>query len=139
YSSINISPDKKYMLVRTIRKPFSYLVPAQRFPSVVSIQDMNGKLVKTLAELPSGETSPSGYDNVQMVPRSFDWRDDEPATITWCEPLDSGLIRKKVDHHDAVYALSAPFTGQRKELFKTEMRFRNVTWGTESVALVSEG
>jgi hypothetical protein len=127
------------MLVRTLRKPFSYLVPAQRFPSTVSVHDINGKLVKKLAELPSGETSPTGYDNVQMVPRSFDWRDDEPATITWCEPLDSGLIRKNVEYHDAVYALSAPFTGQPRELFKTQMRFRNILWGNETVALVSEG
>jgi dipeptidyl aminopeptidase/acylaminoacyl peptidase len=139
YSSVNLSPDKKYLLVRTIRKPFSYLVPAQRFNSTVTIQDINGKLIKTLAELPSGETSPSGYDNVQLVPRSFDWRDDEAATVTWCEPLDSGMIRKKVDYHDAVYALSAPFNGQRKELFKTQMRFRAVIWGNESLALVNEG
>jgi dipeptidyl aminopeptidase/acylaminoacyl peptidase len=139
YSSVNVSPDKKYMLVRTVRKPFSYLVPAQRFPSTVAIQDINGKTIKTIAELPSGETSPSGFDNVQMVPRGFDWRDDEPATVTWCEPLDSGMIRKKMEYHDAVYALMAPFTAQAKELFKTKMRFRGVTWGNESLALVNEG
>jgi dipeptidyl aminopeptidase/acylaminoacyl peptidase len=139
YSSVSVSPDKKYMLVRTIRKPFSYLVPANHFPSTVAIQDINGKTIKTLAELPSGETSPSGFDNVQMVPRSFDWRDDEPATVTWCEPLDSGMIRKKVEYHDAVYALTAPFTGSAKELFKTQMRFRAVIWGNASLALVNEG
>jgi dipeptidyl aminopeptidase/acylaminoacyl peptidase len=139
YSTVSLSPDKKYSLVRTIRKPFSYLVPAQRFPSTVTIRDINGKNLKMLVELPSGETSPSGFDNVQNVPRSFDWRDDEPATITWCEPLDSGMIRKKMDHHDAVYALAAPFTGSPKELFKTQMRYRGVTWGTPTLALVNEG
>ncbi|MFM8759751.1 MAG: hypothetical protein ACKODS_09455, partial [Methylophilaceae bacterium] len=65
YTMTSISPDKNYMMVRTIRKPFSYLVPAQQFPSTVSITDMNGKTVKVLAELPSGEGSPSGFDNVQ--------------------------------------------------------------------------
>jgi dipeptidyl aminopeptidase/acylaminoacyl peptidase len=92
-----------------------------------------------LASLPSGEVRPSGYDNLQNIPRGFDWRDDEPATITWAAPLDSGLIRKKMDFHDAVYALSAPFTGEPKELFKTETRFRNIQWGTADLALVSEG
>ncbi len=139
YTSINVSPDKKYMLLRTLKKPFSYLVPANGFPSTVLIADMNGRLVKQLADLPSAETAPSGYDNVQFVPRSFDWRDDEPATITWCLPLDSGLIRKKVDHHDAVYALQAPFTGEGKLLFKTEMRYRGTTWGSGTLALVTEG
>ncbi|MVN91882.1 S9 family peptidase [Mucilaginibacter aquatilis] len=139
YASTTLSPDKKYMLVRTLHKPFSYLVPAQSFPSTVVITDLTGKALKTLANLPSGEVRPSGYDNLQNVPRSFDWRDDEAATITWAMPLDSGLIRKKVDFHDAVYALSAPFTGEAKELFKTEQRFRNVQWGTADLALVSEG
>lgn len=139
YHSISVSPDKQYLLVRTLHKPFSYLVRATGFPSVVSIWDGKGQVVKVLAELPSTETSPSGFDNVQNVPRSFDWRDDEPATITWCEPLDSGVIRKKTEYHDAVYALSAPFTGSPRLLFKTTMRFRNVQWGNASLALVSEG
>jgi len=139
YSSINVSPDKKYLMVRTIHKPFSYLVPAQQFPSTVSITDMNGKTVKLLAELPSGEGAPSGFDNVQDVPRGFDWRDDEPATAIWCKPLDSGLMKNKVEYHDAVYGSSSPFNGQPKELFKTKWRFRGISWGNETLALVSEG
>jgi dipeptidyl aminopeptidase/acylaminoacyl peptidase len=139
YTSFNTSPDKKYMLVSSIRKPFSYLVRAFGFPSTVSVQDMTGKVVKVLAELPSTETSPSGFDNEQNVPRSFEWRDDEAATVTWCMPLDEGLMKNKVDFHDGVYALSAPFTGNPKELFKTQLRFRGVTWGNETIALVAEG
>ncbi len=139
YSSVNLSPDKKYMLVRTIRKPFSYLVTAGGFPSAVSVTDRSGKVLKTLAQLPSSEGTPSGYDNTQNVPRGFDWRDDEAATVTWAHPLDSGLIRKKVDYHDAVYALSAPFTGAEKELFKTQLRYRRTQWGNATLALVSEG
>jgi dipeptidyl aminopeptidase/acylaminoacyl peptidase len=139
YGSINISPDKKYLLVRTLKKPFSYIVPAFGFTSTVSITDMNGKLVKLLADLPSSETAPSGNDNVQMVPRGFDWRDDMPAVVTWSEPLDSGIYRKPLEYHDAVYALAAPFTAQPELLFKTKMRFRGILWGDKNVALVSEG
>lgn len=139
YSSFSVSPDKKYMIVRTLKKPFSYTVPANGFPSVVVITDMSGKVIKQLAELPSAETAPSGNDNVQMAPRAFDWRDDEAATVTWCMPLDSGFIRKNVDYHDAVYALSAPFNTTSKELFKTKMRFNSVSWGNANFALVSEG
>jgi dipeptidyl aminopeptidase/acylaminoacyl peptidase len=139
YITINISPDKKYMLTRTARKPYSYIVPAQGFPADVVIADMNGKTVKQMAELPSAETAPSGNDNVQLVPRAFDWRDDEPATITWCMPLDSGLIKKNVDFHDVVYGLPAPFNSEPKLLFKTKMRYRGVTWGNATLALVNEG
>lgn len=137
-SSFSLSPDKKYMMVRTIRKPFSYLVTANGFPSTITITDLTGKLVKVLAELPSTEGTPSGYDNTQNVARGYDWRDDEAATVTWAMPLDSGLIKKQVEFHDAVYALSAPFTGEAKELFKTGMRYAGTTWGNASLALVTE-
>jgi dipeptidyl aminopeptidase/acylaminoacyl peptidase len=138
YSSINISPDKKYMLLRTLKKPFSYTMPAQGFSSNIIITDINGKVIKQLADLPSAETAPSGNDNVQLVPRGFDWRDDEPATVTWCMALDSGLIKKNMDYHDAVYALSAPFNTEPKELFKTKMRYRGTAWGNATLALVYE-
>ena len=139
YNSISISPDKKYLLVRKLKKPFSYLVPVWGFTSVVIITDMTGKTVKQLADLPSSETAPSGNDNVQNVPRSFDWRDDQPATVVWCEPLDGGLIKNEMDYHDAVFALSAPFTGETKELFRTNMRYRFTIWGNSTLALVTEG
>jgi dipeptidyl aminopeptidase/acylaminoacyl peptidase len=139
YGSINVSPDKKYLLLRAIKNPFSYLVPAFGFPAVVVVIDMNGKLIKQLADLPSAELAPTGFDNVQNVPRGFDWRDDEPATVYWAQPLDSGMIKNKMQYHDVVYESPAPFTGQPKELFKTEMRYRGLQWGNSTLALVTEG
>jgi dipeptidyl aminopeptidase/acylaminoacyl peptidase len=139
YGFVNISPDKKYLMIRELKKPFSYLVPAFGFSAVMAITDMNGKTVKVLADLPSSELAPAGFDNVQDIPRGFDWRDDEPATVVWAMPLDSGMIKNKMDHHDAVYELAAPFTAQPKEIFKTEMRYRGIIWGNESLALVNEG
>lgn len=139
YSSVVVSPDKKYLLIRTLKKPFSYTVPAGGFPALVSITDMTGKQVRLLADQPSAETAPSGYDNVQPLARGFEWRDDHPSTIVWCMPLDSGLIKKEVEYHDAVYAQKAPFTGEPELLFKTKMRYGGITWGTESLAIVTEG
>jgi dipeptidyl aminopeptidase/acylaminoacyl peptidase len=139
YGSITISPDKKYLLQRIIKKPFSYTVPANGFPANIVITDMMGKVVKQMADLPSAEIAPGGYDNVQFVPRSFDWRDDEPATITWCMPLDSGLLKVKAEYRDAVYALQAPFTGEAAMLFKTKMRYGGTVWGDANLALVTEG
>ncbi|MGV3547551.1 MAG: alpha/beta hydrolase family protein, partial [Pedobacter sp.] len=138
YSTISLSPDKNYLMVRTIKKPFSYLVSAYGFPSTVKIIDRTGKTVKVLAELPSSEVRPSGYDNVQNVPRGFDWRDDEAASVVWAQPLDSGLIKKNVEFHDGVYELKAPFTGASKELFKTKTRYAGVSWGNANLALVRE-
>lgn len=139
YGMISVSPDKKYLLVRKVKKPFSYTVPANGFPADMIITDINGKVIKQLADLPSSETAPGGYDNVQLVPRSFEWRDDEAATVAWCMPLDSGLIKKQAEYRDAVYALTAPFTGDARLLFKTKMRYNGTIWGDAGLALVTEG
>jgi dipeptidyl aminopeptidase/acylaminoacyl peptidase len=138
YSSLSLSPDKKYILNRTIRKPFSYLVTANGFAADVNVMSLDGKFKKLIKQLPSSEGTPSGYDNVQNTPRGFQWKDDEASTLAYVMPLDSGLIKKQVPFHDAVYAISAPFSGSEKELFKTTGRFSNVTWGNQEVALVTE-
>jgi dipeptidyl aminopeptidase/acylaminoacyl peptidase len=139
FVEVRPSPDKKYLLVRTIHKPFSYLVPAEGFNATVSITDVTGKLVKVISEMPSTEGSPRGFDNVQDAPRDYSWRNDQPCTLTWCMPLDSGIIRKKQEYHDAVYALQAPFTGEPATLFQTKQRFEGVIWGNDSTALVYAG
>ncbi len=139
YSSVSVSPDKNYLLIRTIQKPYSYLVPFGGFSSKLVITDIYGSLIRHVIDLPSSETAPSGNDNVQNVPRSYEWRDDEAASLVWCHPVDSGLIKKESEFRDAVYMLRAPFTGEPKELFKTKMRYRGTTWGNDQLALVSEG
>jgi dipeptidyl aminopeptidase/acylaminoacyl peptidase len=139
YSSAAISPDKKYLLIERIDKPFSYLVTANGFNSTMMITDMNGTAIKTLAKLPSSDLTPSGYDNVLNAPRGYNWLDNSPSTVQWIEPLDSGLIKKKVDFHDAAYSLAAPFTGTPKELVKTPMRMYNITDVTSDLFFITEG
>jgi dipeptidyl aminopeptidase/acylaminoacyl peptidase len=139
YSNVNISPDKKYLLIERIDKPFSYLVTANGFNSTMMITDMNGTAIKMLAKLPSSELTPSGYDNTLNAPRSYNWLDNSPATVSWIEPLDSGLIKKKMDFHDAAYILAAPFTGMPKELAKTAQRMYNVTDVTADLFFITEG
>ena len=52
------SPDGKYLLVETLHKPFSYVVPGDRFPRKIEIWDMDGKVVKMLADVPLQEEVP---------------------------------------------------------------------------------
>ena len=139
YSSVSVSPDKKYLLVEKIDKPFSYLVTAGGFNSSMLVTDMNVNTVKVLAKLPSSEGTPRGNDNVLNAPRNYEWLDNSPATVRWIEPLDSGLIKKKMDYHDAAYILAAPFTGGPKELVKTAERMYNVTDVTNGFFFVTEG
>ena len=138
YGSAIISPDKKYFLIERIDKPFSYLVPVYSFNSTILVTDLNGKLVKEIAKLPSGELAPSGYDNVLNAPRGHSWVNTLPNTITWIEPLDGGLIKNKVEFHDVAYMQAAPFTATPTELMKTPMRMANISGLTENEILFSE-
>jgi len=138
FINIEISPDNKYLLIERIDKPFSYLVPAGGFNSTIYITDITGKLVKEIAKIPSSELAPSGFDNVLNAPRGHQWLNNQPATLTWIEPLDSGLIKKNVEYHDAAYSLSSPFSGQPKQLAKTVMRMRSISDINEEIFLVTE-
>ena len=51
------------------------------------------------------------------------WRPTEPATLMWVEALDKGDLKNKVPYRDRLVALKAPFTGEPREVFKTEQRF----------------
>lgn len=139
YSSVDVSPDKKYMLIERIDKPFSYLVTASGFNSTMLITDMNANTVKLLAKLPSSELAPRGNDNVLNAPRGYNWLSNSPATVRWIEPLDSGLIKNKMDYHDAAYTLTAPFLSSPRELVKTPERMYGVTDVTTDMFFVTEG
>jgi len=139
YSSLSPSPDKAYILVQTIQRPYSYLVPLSRFAATIEVWNINGNVVKTLANNPLEETLPIGYDVTSTKPRNFSWRNDALATVVWVEALDNGDGVSKVPHRDAVYTLSAPFNGEKQLFLKTELRFRGIVWGNNKLALYSDG
>jgi dipeptidyl aminopeptidase/acylaminoacyl peptidase len=139
YGSIEPSPDKKYLLVERIDKPFSYLVTAYGFNSTMMITDINGALVKTIAKLPSSELEPRGNDNVLNAPRGYTWLNNFPSTLLWIEPLDSGMIKNKMDYHDAAYTLAAPFTTEPGLFCKTAMRMYGVSALSNNTYFVTEG
>lgn len=134
---VDPSPDGRYLLVETMHRPYSYLVPAYRFPNRVQILDMSGKVVKDVADLPLAEEVPIGRGAVPTGPRSFNWRADAPATLYWAEAQDGGNPRKPAEIRDRLYALKAPFSGQPHELIALDLRYRNVMWGNDELALVT--
>ncbi len=138
YRGFSLSPNKEYLLTTIISKPFSYLVPATGFPHTVSVINMQGQEIKMLAKNPNSEGQPIGFDDVAAYPRNFNWRDDEPATITYVQALDGGLGKKKATHRDALYAMNVQDASAAKELFKTTKRFGGVVWGNKDVAVFYE-
>lgn len=134
----SLSPDGDYLLISQIKKPFSYSVPASRFPLLTQIWNTEGKAVTNVADLPSGENIPKGFDSVREGRRDIEWRSDVDATLVWAEAQDGGNMKTKIAYHDHVYSWSAPFKKQPKLLQKVERRYNSIEWGTGEFAVLTE-
>ncbi len=138
YTSYSTSPDGSVLLTRVINRPYSYLVPANLFPQTVNLMDMNGKLVRKLADIPLGDNIPVGFSAVMKGPRNYGWRSDHAATLHWAEAQDEGDPKIKATVRDKVMTLSAPFTGTPTELISLPLRYAGIAWGNEKTAWVYE-
>ncbi|WP_372752028.1 hypothetical protein [Labilibaculum sp.] len=81
YEGISFSPDGNYVMITTIEKPFSYLVPYGRFPSKTNIYSSTGKMIQTVLEVPLIEELPKGFMAERTGRRDLSWRDDKPASL----------------------------------------------------------
>lgn len=135
---MDLSPDGSYIMVDLIKKPFSYLVPASRFPYDVEIWSKDGKKVKTLAQIPLDENRPTGFDATVTGPRNISWRADKPSTLYWVEAQDGGDARVDTKERDVVFTLDAPFTSQKKKLASTPYRYAGIAWSDDSFAILNE-
>src|SRR6185312_8997596 len=135
---VSPSPDGRYLLVSSVHRPFSYLVPADRFPHRSEIWDLDGHALRTLADLPLQEEIPITFGSVGTGPRGIGWRSDAPATVSWVEALDGGDAGREAAQRDRVLTLAAPFQGEPATLATLAFRFEGLTWGNDDLALVSE-
>lgn len=131
------SPDGRYLLTRTLHRPFSYLVPYYRFPERVEVRNRAGELVHTVADLPLQEEVPIAFDGVPTGPRSVQWRADAPAALVWVEARDGGDPAAEAEVRDEVLTLAAPFDGAPASLARLKLRYSGIEWGDDALALVS--
>jgi dipeptidyl aminopeptidase/acylaminoacyl peptidase len=135
YAGESFSPDGNYLMLTTIQKPFSYIVPLSRFPQKTIIYDASGKEVKLVNEVPLTEVMPKGFSSVRKGKRSMSWRADKPASLTYVVALDEGDQAVKVEYRDEVFSWDAPFSGTATSLLKTQQRFAGIMWGNETNAI----
>ena len=138
YYWVSFSPDGTYIMVNTLHKPFSYLVPYNRFPRISTIYTKDGKMVKIFDEKPLIEVMPKGFMSTSKGKRNINWRADRPSTLYWAEALDKGDPSIEVDFRDAVYQQDAPFTGEVKLLVKTANRYSGIQWANDKYAIVTD-
>ena len=136
YAGETFSPDGSYILLTTIQKPFSYLVPLNRFPMKTVAYKANGEEVSVVNNVALSEILPKGFMAVREGKRSMSWRADKPATLFFVEALDGGDPANKVAHRDALYTWEAAFNNTPELLTKTPQRFGGITWGDDETAIV---
>jgi dipeptidyl aminopeptidase/acylaminoacyl peptidase len=135
FSRFNISPDGEYVLCTLVKKPFSYIVPYDRFPSSTVIYDKHGMEVKVLAESPLLEDMPKGFMATQKGIRNINWRNDMPASVYYVVALDDGDPSMEVDYRDEIFSQEAPFSDPPVSVLKTFNRFAGITWGDSETAV----
>ena len=136
HTTANAAPNGQFILVERIKRPFSRLLTLRDFPSDVELWTRTGEKVRTIADIPMGDVVP--INGVMTGPRSYEWAPREPATLIWIEALDKGDIKNKVPHRDRILTLKAPFTGDAKEVAKTQYRYGGVRWTDDGTILLAE-
>ena len=131
------SPDGRYVLHEVAKRPYSYQVPAGLFPTEIVVTDLNGRVVRQVADLPLRDDVPTAFDAVAPGPRSVQWRADAPATLVWVEALDGGDIRREAEFRDRVLMQAAPFTGEPVKLIDLKERYGGIQWGRDDLAIVN--
>lgn len=136
YTDESFSPDGKYIMLTTIKKPFSYIVPFYRFPQTTIVYDEAGKEIKVVNEVPLNEIMPKGFSSVRTGKRRMNWRADKPSTLYFVEALDGGDQATKVDFRDEIFLWDAPFTSTPTSLVKTQQRYAGIIWGDDTKAIL---
>ncbi len=138
YAGESFSPDGNYVMITTIEKPYSYIVPLGRFPQTITIYDKDGKLISEFNQKPLIEDMPKGFMAVQTGKRSISWRADKPSTVVYVEALDGGDPANEVEFRDEVFQIEAPFNSSPQSIAKTIGRYSGITWGNDQYAMLSD-
>jgi dipeptidyl aminopeptidase/acylaminoacyl peptidase len=149
-NSFSPSPDGRFALVGTLHRPFSYTVPAERFPLRTEVVTLKTGARKLLDERPLIDNLPISRDAVEPGPRDYQWRSDAPAILIWVVAANNGKPDRKAPVADYVKALAAgpnaaaPFDGNSVTILEAPLRLarafggsRGLDWANDHLALAT--
>lgn len=138
YATISTSPDERYLLATRIEKPYSYTVPANRFPTVTEVWQANGSRVAEIVRTPLFDNISIAANATQPGRRSIGWQANAPATLFFVEAQDGGDPRTPAEIRDIAYLLESPFNGQPSEVVRLQTRYSGIAWSDRDFAMISE-
>jgi dipeptidyl aminopeptidase/acylaminoacyl peptidase len=135
YIGSSPSPDGNYILVERLKAPWSHEVAWWRFAHDIEVWDVNGKLVKTIANQPLANEVP--VHGVITGPRNVSWQPTADHTLFWRDALDGGNPVAEAEFRDRLLRWEAPFKGEPEEVYKAEHRIQAAFWGeTDGMLMV---
>ena len=134
YADASVSPDGNYLMIERLKMPWSHEVAWWRFAHDVEVWDIDGNMVKTIANQPLANEVPTR--GVPTGRRSVSWQPTAPHTLYWLEALDGGDPMAEAEHRDKLLRWEAPFDNDPEEVFKAEHRVRGRMWGQADGMLV---
>jgi dipeptidyl aminopeptidase/acylaminoacyl peptidase len=120
YLHLEESPDGRYLLVRRLRRPFSFRVPYGYFARRVEVWSAAGEPVRAIADLGVSDEVP--MMGVPTGPRQVSWDERQPARLIWTEALDGGDPMAPAEHREQIMLLAAPFDSEPALAFKLAHR-----------------
>ncbi len=99
--SVSLSPNRKLLLVKSIERPFSYVVAVNHFKTRTEIWSLDGVFRKTLSTDGPFENIP--IQGVPTGPRNYQWVSNAPQTVFFVQALDGGDWSVKADFRDELF------------------------------------
>lgn len=122
YESLSASEDGSYYLATRVTGPYSYIVPASRFPKVIEVLSAESGAVTTIAETAINTAGPESMGWSPSGARGHQFSPSETPAVFYVEALDGGNPKTEAEYRDRVMMLEAPFTGTPKEIMRTTDR-----------------
>ncbi len=139
YTEMSLSPNGKFLLVNTLDKPYSYLLPSSFFAYTSAVFDWNGNLIKEIVKKPLRDNIPQGFDASESGIRDVQWCSNKGDVLLYVEAQDGGDPKKTVDFMDFVYTFRAPFTEKPNLMAKTVNRFQRIQFAKNGSAIMTDG
>ena len=134
-SNFSASPDGKYLLITTLKQPYSYNVPYQQFSHKIEVLNVDNpnETPETIAMNNLNERS---VNTVQSGVRNAAWRSDHAHDVFWVKTLDNGKINSQSELKDAIICYEIGKSPIRIASLKN--RFEDIKWLNDTFAIITE-
>ncbi|CCQ09177.1 hypothetical protein PALB_110 [Pseudoalteromonas luteoviolacea B = ATCC 29581] len=134
-----LSPDGHYLLLENLPSVLPQNLTFKKWGRSYLVVDIEKRsAILTLKELGNKSNNALPKDWAPAGARLVKWLPHEPATVSWVETTDNGLMKTQQPFHDKVFMLAAPFNSKPKSLIDVEWRTHDIFWSETGVGILQQ-